>query len=185
MKKIINRCALLLITIFGHWACDPNALYWDLPKINQEASRTIACDNFTQCSSEYIYWSGTSYLTRAWTISPLGYKGNCFLADDNTVSGGDALGGTIRLNHEFKQKGFVRFWMRNDENISPIVHGNTTWYSTNIVAEGLNNSGQIWKQCEIGPFEAGTYSIKIEWSRISRYIYYKIDEIEFYEEKNR
>ncbi|NDA63584.1 MAG: hypothetical protein EBX50_16350 [Chitinophagia bacterium] len=182
MKKNINRCALLFIAVLGHWACDPNALYWDLPQKAQDASRTIACDNFTQCSSEYIYWSGTSYLTRAWTISSQGYKGNCFWADDPTVSGGDALGGTVQLTHDFKQKGFLRFWIRNDENMLPVVHGNTTWYSTNIVAEGLGINSQLWKQCEVGPFEAGEYTIKIEWPRISRYLYYRIDEIEFYEE---
>lgn len=181
MNNNFLKVIIALIFPICFWACDPNSLYWSLPKVSQVATKVISCDNFSSCNAQYIYWSGTAYRNTSWTISPNGYKGNCFISNDPNISGVGAFGGTVIFSHEFKNRGVMRFWITNYE--VPEVHGNATWYSNNVVSEAEIN-GILWQQYEAGPFEKGIYSLKIEWPQHGPSLVYKLDEIEFYEEKN-
>ena len=136
-----------------------------------------SCNSLSGLSALYISWGGSNYQTSPMCIASNGYSGSCI---NDCVS--NALGASLEFSRNFSSSGHIRFRSRaydgNSLRVPAIYVDGTSLSATDLNASASANDWHFIKSSNIA---SGQHIIRIEWSQISTFYDYSIDEIEFWE----
>jgi hypothetical protein len=136
-----------------------------------------SCNSLSGLTAMYISWGGSNYQASPMCIANNGYSGSCI---NDCAS--NALGAYVEFSRNFSSSGHIRFRSRAYDGNSirvPLVYLD----GSSITATDLNPnaSANEWHQIKSSNIPSGQHVIRIEWSQISTFYDYSIDEIEFWE----
>lgn len=94
-------------------ACKKFQLTWNLSQKEEKFVQRFDCESLNQLSTQFIWISSGPQNYETWEIQPSGFSGNCLVANNNQVYGLGVQEGYIEFNHEFKNKGYIRFRVDN------------------------------------------------------------------------
>ncbi len=138
---------------------------------------TNNCNTLNGISALYISWQGSGYQSSPMCIANNGFIGSCI---NDCVN--NPLGASVEFQRTFTQAGHIRFRSRANDGNSirlPSVKVDNIVIGTDDL--DLGDPAYNWHQIKSDNISSGTHTIRIEWSQVSAFYDYSLDEIEFWE----
>ena len=138
---------------------------------------TNNCNTLDGISALFTYWQGSGYQSSPMCIADNGFAGSCI---NDCVN--NPLGASIEFQRTFTQTGHIRFRSRAFDGNTirlPSVKVDNVVIGTDDL--NLGDPAYNWHQIKSDIIGSGTHTIQIEWSQVSTYYDYSLDEIEFWE----
>ncbi len=140
--------------------------------------QTNNCNSLSGLNAVYTVWQGSGYQNLPMCIATSGgYSGSCL---NDCVS--NALGASVEFTRTFSTSGHLRFRSRcYDGNSIRIPTVSIDGQSVSTTDLTPNNFAYDWHYLKTTAISSGQHTIRINWSQVSVYYDYSIDEIEFWE----
>jgi len=170
-------CSILICLLFI--SCSKEGAIWDLERKNSlDVNYSSPCSrlNGESLSNVSTFVDKISPSSAASWVNASAYSGNGF------VLSGPCYGGYIEFNINISKKSKITFWTKSVSSGFPNRTPQVTVDSEIIETELINGSTDTnnWMQLEFGMLSLGAHTVRIDFTSVSTYYRYYIDEIELW-----